>query len=320
MHLDRRFVTWGLFLVAVGAVPLAVRAGVVAPGVRWWELWPLLLVGWGVGLILGRTGAGLLGGAIVAVTLGAIVGGVLTAGSGFAGLGTACDGPGTPFTTQSGTLAGSQATVVLDPGCGTLDVTSGQSTWEVAGSSGDGSVPAIDAGPAALSARAPDGGFDPFGLGGGTHWQVTLPSGPNLDVSVTANAGRANLALGGANVTRASITVNAGSVVADLSNPALTAISLTANAGSAKITLPSANVTGSVTANAGSIGLCVPAGTAVRIRASTVLGGNNFESRGLTQTGDAWTSPGFESASTRIDLSATANVGSVDLDPDGGCR
>ncbi len=320
MHLDRRFVSWGLFLVAVGAVPLAARAGLVAPDVRWLELWPLLLVGWGVGLILGRTRAALLGSAIVALTLGAIVGGFLAAGSGFGWFGTACNGPGTTFATQSGTFSTGSARVVLDPGCGTLDVTAGGGTWEVAGSSRDGRVPAIDSGPGDLVVRAQDGGFDLFGPAGGTHWQVNLPSGPELDLTVTADAGRANLAVAAGTVRSAAITVNAGSVVADLSNPGLTSLSVTANAGSAKLILPAANLTGSLTANAGTIGICVPPGTTVRIRSANVLGGNNFEERGLIRSGDTWASPGFESASSRIDLSATANVGSVDLDPDGGCR
>ncbi|HEY3523832.1 MAG TPA: hypothetical protein VGK63_09015 [Candidatus Limnocylindrales bacterium] len=320
MHLERSFVNWGLFLVAVGTVPLAVRAGLIPADLRWWELWPLLLVAWGVGLILGRTGGAFLGGVLVAVTLGLIVGGVLTAGSVFGGFTGSCAGSGTAFPTQNGTFSLAQAEVRLEPGCGTLDVATGPGGWQVAGSSPDGGVPEIQALPGGLTVTAPDRGFDPF-ASGGTHWQVTLPSGPAIDLSVTANAGRANLELANANVTNASMTVNAGSVVADLSGPRLTSISVTANAGSAKIALPAANVTGNLTANAGSVALCVPAGTGVRIRDSdAVLGSNNFDSRGLVHAGDTWTSQGFDSAPTRIDISATANVGSVELDPEGGCR
>jgi hypothetical protein len=320
MHVERRFVTWGLFFIAVGAVPLAVRAGAVPAGIRWWELWPLLLVGWGIGLVLGRTGAGVLGGGLVALTLGAIVGGVLTAGSGFAGFGTACDGAGTGFASQTGTFGAATASVRLEPGCGTLDVATGSDGWRVEGATPDGGVPEIDTSGDSLTVRAQDRGFVPFGVSGGSHWTVTLPAGQAMDLAVTANAGTARLDLAGGNVTSASLTVNAGSVTAVL--PAsLTSFSVTANAGSASLTLPSANVSGTITANAGSVALCVPPGTAIRIRLSdAVLGGNNFANHGLAQSGDTWTSPDYGSAPTRIDVSATANVGSVNLDPEGGCR
>ena len=51
-----------------------------------WTLWPLILIGIGVGLVLSRTRFDFVGGLIVAATFGIMVGGLLSAGvSGFGG-------------------------------------------------------------------------------------------------------------------------------------------------------------------------------------------------------------------------------------------
>jgi hypothetical protein len=320
MHIDRGFLNWGVFLIAVGAVPLAVRAGIAAPTIRWWELWPLVLVGWGLGLILGRTPFALLGGILVAATVGLAIGGILASGTVVGGFANVCgSGSGTTFATQQGSFASQQATVRLEPGCGRLEVSSGGAGWEVAGESPDGEPPRIDASGDRLVVETPDRGFDPFDAGGGRHWTVRLPADRAIDLDVSANAGQAQLALAGATLGEVSLSVNAASATADLSAASVAHLDVSANAGTARLTLPAANVSGSLSANAGSIDVCVPAGTALRIATSGSLGGNNFDDRGLTQSGDTWTTPDYASASTRIDLSASANLGSITLNPDGGC-
>jgi hypothetical protein len=50
------------------------------------------------------------------------------------------------------------------------------------------------------------------------------------------------------------------------------------------------------------------------------LGSNNFGDRGLVRNGDTWTRPGFETATQRIDLTASANLGSINLNPEAGCE
>jgi hypothetical protein len=84
--------------------------------------------------------------------------------------------------------------------------------------------------------------------------------------------------------------------------------------------MPHSNLNGSVTVNAGSFEFCVPTGVGLRIQSSNVLGSNNFGDRGLVQDGDTWTSPGYALAPVKIELSATANLGSIELDPEGGCQ
>ena len=55
MHFDRRLLGWGVFFILVGALPLAVRGGFLdAERVSSWpSLWPVLLIGWGLGLSCG---------------------------------------------------------------------------------------------------------------------------------------------------------------------------------------------------------------------------------------------------------------------------
>ena len=56
----------------------------------------------------------------------------------------------------------------------------------------------------------------------------------------------------------------------------------------------------------------------MRITASTALGSDNFGDAGLTKDGDdTWTRPGRRDGS--IDLDVSANLGSVNLNPEDGC-
>ena len=87
-----------------------------------------------------------------------------------------------------------------------------------------------------------------------------------------------------------------------------------------KLNLPSASLTGSVSANAGSIDVCVPNGVALRLRGSdNPLSSNNYDQRGLVKSGRTWTSPGYDTATVRIDLATSANAGSITLNPEAGC-
>jgi hypothetical protein len=118
-------------------------------------------------------------------------------------------------------------------------------------------------------------------------------------------------------------SVNAGSATIDMAEvTALTSIDISANAGSLSLTLPApaGTLTGSISANAGSVELCVPDGVGLRIHSSSSpLGSNNFGDRSMTNDGGTWTRAGYETSTQRIDLQVSANLGSVSLNPDGGC-
>ena len=77
MHIDRRLLGWGVFFILVGAIPLAVRGGFLDAErvVSWPSLWPVLLIGWGLGLLLRQTPIEWIGGGVTAVVLGLMAGG-----------------------------------------------------------------------------------------------------------------------------------------------------------------------------------------------------------------------------------------------------
>jgi hypothetical protein len=323
MRIDRGLLGWGVFLIVLGAIPLAVRAGYLDTDTvrRAWELWPLILIGIGLGLVLQRTKAAFVGGLVVALTFGLLGGSLLAVGVG-GGL-SSCgfgDGSSTAFPNRTDSFAGS-ADVSFDLSCGDLTVTpAAGSTWTVAGSDRDGQGPTIDAASSRLRVKTRDRSGIPFGEGG-NHWNVTLPTDPTLTVDVSLNAGSATLDLAGAHVPDVNLTVNAGDIRLNLSRAAQVGrLDASANAGSLKLSLPAASLTGSVSANAGSVELCVPAGVGLRFATSNnPLSANNFDQRGLVRSGGTWTSVGYDTAQWTVDLSATANAGAITLNPEGGC-
>ncbi len=320
MSIDRGLLGWGVFLVVLGAVPLAVSLGWLPSDIPWWELWPLILVGIGASILLRRSSFAPVGGLIVAATFGAMLGGAL-AGGGFPVLNGGCLGgsSGTPFTAQTGSLPGSSATVRLEMGCGDLTATSASgSGWRISGTSDGGRVPTIDATSTSLTARVPSSGNV---FGARSTWNVALPTTPRIALTVSENAGSAHLALTGANLESLDLTVNAGDGRVDLTGTTLTSIAAKVNAGSARIQLPAASLSGQMTVNAGSIAFCVPDGVALRLQANdNITASYDYDGHGLVRTGNTWTSPGWATASTRIDLTTTANAGSFALDPQGGCQ
>jgi hypothetical protein len=325
MRVNRGLLGWGLFLVLLGAVPLAVRAGRldVATVRQAWQLWPLILIGIGLGLVLSRTRLAIVGGLVVSITCGLIGGSLLAGGwsTPFSSCGIGIgDGNGKPFATRSAAFEG-DAVIDLSLSCGDLEVTTASgSTWSVAGSDDKGQGPTIDA--TADRLRVESGNRSGIGFDGAAdRWRITIPADPRLALSIELNAGSARLDLAGAHVPKIGASVNAGDLRLDLSGAAvLGTLDASANAGALKVRLPAQALTGSLSANAGSIDVCVPAGVALRFRTTdNPLGSNNFGMRGLQRSGSDWTTPGFDTATTRIDLSASANVGAINLNPENGC-
>jgi hypothetical protein len=324
MRLDRRLLGWGTFFILLGVIPLAVRFDYLDENLidGWPALWPLLLVGWGLGLLLRRTPVDWVGGALTTIVFGIMGGGLIATGVGGVSIATGCgDQGGTAFQQRTGTLAdGGNLSVELP--CGQLTMTAaGGSDWSVSGSDEDGKGPDIETGDGSVTIRDNDR-FGASFFDTRTTWDVTVPRDvADLGISLTVNAGKGDLDFSGAQLDSLSFTLNAGDLSADLSTAAsLSSVSGTINAGSTKLALPDLDSRLSLTINAGSLDLCVPSAAGVRVQISTTLGSHNLDALGLTKVGDdTWQSQNFGSAATRIDVNATANVGSFTLKIGGGC-
>ena len=328
MHLDRRLVGWGLFFILLGAVPLLVQAGAIDAAVagRWLLLWPLLLIGWGLGLVLRRTPVDWIGGAVTAVTLGLMGGGLIATGFGGVpgGAITSCGSTesGVEFATQKGTF-GPAGRLDIEFDCGTLALnTRDGSDWQVSGTDADARGPDVQRASDAVSLRtaaAPDFTFrfDSRRVA----WSVLVPRGPRLDLGLTLNAGQGALDLAGAHLGSVNVTVNAGSLDLALEQAASVAsIDATLNAGSATLGLPKFDGAADFTLNAGSLTVCVPQGAAVRVRWNGVLAANDLDASGLVRVDDStWASQGFDASRPHLEMGVSANAGRFALEIGGSC-
>ena len=325
MHVDRRLFGWGLFFILLGAIPLAVKAGLLDPELvrGWLQLWPVLLIGWGLGLLLRNTPLAVVGGAVSAITFGVMAGGALATGFGGIPNASGCRNTDatTAFASQSGQLAGS-ARAEIELACGTLNLTTADGTgWSIDGSDRKGTGPEVDTSGGGVAIRTKeDRAF--FGSSGRAVWNVTLPKGPSLDLGVTLSAGDGTVNMAGANVASASITLNAGSLSVDLGGAASAGdVNATVNAGSGAITLPAGGREVNVSLNAGSLQVCLQAGAPIRVEWSGVVGSNNFDAAGLVKVdNDTWESASLNVLSPITELHVSANAGSFELTFGGTCN
>jgi hypothetical protein len=326
MRVNRGLLGWGLFFIVLGLVPLAVRGGYLDEDTvrRAWQLWPLILIGIGLGLVLQRTQFAILGSLIVAVTFGLIAGSIVTVGFtgnllGFNGCSLGNTG-GVAFEDRGGELAPG-ASVSVELSCGELDATTASgTTWSLTGSDSDGHGPNVEQSADRVEIRSPNRAG--FGVAQARErWRLTLPrEAQAIVIDVTVNAGSATLDLAGLQVAKLDVSVNAGEAHVNAGDGDLGEIDAEANAGSLVVAFPARNAHGNLSANAGSIAVCVPSGVGIRIETGDqTLSGNNFAARGLVQQGDTWTSPGYEGADAKLELSVSANLGAVNLNPEDGC-
>lgn len=320
MRVNRSLLNWGVFFILLGAIPIAVRQGLIpeATVARAWTLWPLLLVAAGVGLLLRRTRLEVIGGLLSAATLGLICGGLLASGGiPFGSCGDEQDS--VAFPAQEGTFAAAAASVDVRLNCGELTVQAGLGSWKVEGVDDDGSGPRIEATPSSLKVES-DERFT-F-LGSRDRWTVTLPTGSTIDLSATVNAGQTRLLLGGANLGRLSVDINAGEGTIDLGDVAgITGLDVQLNASQARIVLPNLALRGSIDANAGTARLCAPAGAGLRVTMNdNITASNNFAERGLVETSEnVWETQGYASAAVQLEIDAEVNAGGIEVEPAASC-
>ena len=194
MRVRRGPLFWGVFLVLLGGIPLLVRAGVLdgAVFVDAWRLWPLILVGVGLAILLGHRRAGAAVTVILALALGVVAGGALASGNVAGAYVGDCVATQASMerVTQAGTLE-TPASVRLEMDCGEVDVTTTDaSSWSL-NADHLGAPPIVTASGSSLRVAAPDQA--------GPHrqvWTLGLPADSTRDLDLTANAAAATFDLG----------------------------------------------------------------------------------------------------------------------------
>ena len=325
MHIDRRLLGWGLFLIIVGAIPLLVRGGFLDGDLvrEWPSLWPLLLIGWGLSLVLRRTSVEMLGSAISVAVLGTMAGGLIATGfGGFPSFGACGDAKGaTSFGDRTGTLSDS-GRFSVEFNCGTLAVRAVDgSDWSLSGSGPDGKRPAVGADLGRVQIKPPEGDFRGF-IDPSSTWDIGVPRTPTVDLGIVLNAGEGTVDMTGAHLDALTTTLNAGSLTFSMAGAAaLASVTGTVNAGSATFDLPGSVTDANLTLNAGSVDVCLPAGTPLRVTWNGTLGSSNFDSLGLFKVDDRhWMTDGLNpSVDPHLELDVSANAGSFTLQLGGSC-
>jgi hypothetical protein len=146
-----------------------------------------------------------------------------------------------------------------------------------------------------------------------------LPTSSLEGVGVTVNAGRATVALPGANLGYLRLTGNGAEIVADASSATIGELDGSLDFGEMKIQLPQhGSYSGAIRVNVGVLRLCVPFGLGVHVD----FAGSAREVRvnGLRTEASSWENEGYEQAANKADLSVKVNFGSVLINPIGGCK
>jgi Domain of unknown function (DUF5668) len=315
MRIRRGLLFSGLFLIPVGGLTLLARGGYIDADVLRdaWRLWPLVLVGLGLAILLGRTQGAALGSALSGLILGLIVGGALASGSwvGFGVCGSS--GDTAEALDRTGSFDG-PATVAVDFRCGTVDLaTEPGAGWQFHGGY-DGPPPLVDATSTRLGLKVPDGEDVKR-----QDWTVKVAPDLVTEIEFKINAANGTARFDGANLARLAVDSNASDIAVNAAGATTTRLAVTVNAGRLRITLGEGSIVGDVTANAGAVDMCVPPDAGLRIHANdTLTFATNFEAIGLTRTGATWSRPSTGSGGL-IDLTIQGNAAAFNLDPKGGC-
>jgi hypothetical protein len=307
-------------LIVLGGVALAYHQNAISSSVLMdaWRLWPLVLVGIGLKVVLSGTPAAFVGGLVVAISIGIVVGGAFAVGP---NVGCGAGGQaGERSASQSGAFSGT-STVELDLKCGTADVTtSTDGRWHVGATNDGNHAPAVNSGPNWLqvqSASADGWGWDR----GKDDVQISIPPDAQVNLTSTLDLGDARYNLASANITSASFTLNLGSVRIDLTGAKVGDLSVSTNLGAAFITLDgSSDLAANLSTSLGSIEVCVPAELGVRVANSDSLSSSDFGSLGMVRSGNSWQTLNYDSAAHKANLSVNTSLSSLKLHNIGGCK
>ncbi len=284
-------------LIGLGALWLLSNLGLLA--INLWEtlfrLWPLLLIAAGVDILLRRQRGGWTYALRLALVVAILAGGVWLLA------------PGTsPVRGQP--LAGEQiarplngatrAHVTLAPAAGQLRLRALRDSRDLVhgtvGLTGSERVLSdfkLEAGAATYSLRTGGALVIPLGWKQGQgRWDLALNPDPALDLEISLGAGELDLDLTGLHLTGLEVSLGVGQTT---------------------VTLPaSGRFRAAISGAIGQIVVVIPPGMAARIEVNTAIGSRNLPA-GYTRDGDAYTSPGFETAENRVELEISQAIGEV---------
>jgi hypothetical protein len=323
VKLHRGLLNWGIFLIALAIIPLAVQWGYLDARVAndLLGLWPLILIAIGIGLILRLTTFEVVGGLLTAAVLG-LLGGALIVG-GVGSVGGACVGTGSPaaLETRSGPFSADSARVDLELTCVDLSVEREPGRdWSVAADFAGSDPPQLDATGDRLTVHSsPRRAF--FGGQARRDISIVVPQEPELAMSLTLNAARGTVRLGGGRLSSLSATANASDVRLELGGAVASdsTINLTLNAASGTLALPAESMTAQVSLNAAALDVCIAPDAGLQIDWDARVSGENFGAAGLVRQGDIWQTPGYDTAAVQAQLRVSSNASSVTVHRTGGC-
>lgn len=293
----RRGLVGPLILIAVGILFLLGNLGWL--GWNAWELlfrlWPIILIAVGLEVLIGRRST--IGSLIVlAVTVG-IIGAVLVL---MPMQSTLAQGSSSESINQP--LEGaSRASIDLSLGVGDLRVGAGSDPGAlVQGTAQAGAGEELthnfrlSGDTAFYSLASRNGRRNPFfqGPSNGPTWDLKL----NRDVP-----------------TQLKINAGVGVSQLDLSQLRVTDLNVRVGVGKTTITMPSSGQTqAQIAGGVGDLEVTMPQGVGARVRADAGLGGVNVPS-GYVRQDNVYTSPGYDTARNRVDLTIKGGVGRVSI-------
>jgi len=322
MQVNRKFLYWGTFLVAVGGVLVATNLGeldtaTLTDGLR---LWPLAVVLIGLALVLRRNPQlSLSTGLLAAAVPGLVLGGAFAVAPRYTG---DCGARTEPAVTerQEGTFD-RPASVSVFGGCGSITInTAPGNAWHLdAGNTADRTA-TVRSSPMSLSVQATDREDGLTFLNAGRDvWVLTLPTTEIEELAVGEDAGVGTVSLPGARIGQLRLTANLSQISVDATGASLANLYGSVNLGILSIRLPAGtNLVGSLRADAGALQVCTPPGLGLR----ATFSGSPREVRiaDLEQKGSVYENAEYASAAHHADLDIHVALGAVEINPIGGCK